>query len=176
MIEDAEIGFERGAFALRWRHFIESKRTETSSDSHSDNQSAQTNNVDSSDKTSTQTPPSICIVPRFPDTDTRMAPAAPQLVEGRLRELKQKVLTAYKSHKTKSSNHSKSEKQALDTAQQDKSVIYKRSDKGKGLVVMSKEAYVSKAKSVVSTNLSRKIQHQSLKPKQNASYITLWTQ
>ena len=105
VIEDAEIGLERGAFALRWRHFIESKRTETLSAAHNDNRSAQNDNADSNDNISTQTPPSISIIPRFPDTDTRMAPAASQPVESKLRELKQKVLTAYKSHKPKTRNH-----------------------------------------------------------------------
>ena len=102
VIEDAEIGFERGAFALRWRHYIEAKRTTNTQETH-----LPTNTDDS------QTP-SQCVIPRFADSDTKMAPAAPPPVEHELRRLKHKVISTYKTHKAKHSNHTKQEREALE--------------------------------------------------------------
>ena len=93
--------------------------------------------------------PSCTIIPRFSDTDTKMAPVASQPVEHDIRALKQRVLTAYKTHRPKSSNHTNQEKNALDVARKDDSVIFKPSDKCKGLVVMTKQTYVDKAQSIV---------------------------
>ena len=67
-----------------------------------------------------------------------MAPSAPHPVEHEIRKLKHKLMTAYKTHKTKTSNHTREEKQALETARLDNSIIFKPSDKCKGLVVMPK--------------------------------------
>ena len=78
-----------------------------------------------------------------------MPPAASLPVEHEIRRLKQKVLTAYKSHKAKSPNHTKEEKMALENARKNNSVIFKQSDKCKGMVLMSKETYVDKAKDIV---------------------------
>ena len=95
-------------------------------------------------------PNSACaLIPRFSDTDTRMAPTAPQPVEYEIRKLKQKILTAYKTHQTKASNHTQGEKLALEAARKDDSVIFKPSDKCKGLVVMPKQTYIDKIQPIV---------------------------
>ena len=104
IMEDAEIGFERGAFALRWRHFIESQQTGTK------NVTPQ-NTGDTQQPSQTEPPaPTRAILPRFSDTDAKMAPTAPHPVEHEIRQLKHKVMTAYKTHKTKTSNHVREEK------------------------------------------------------------------
>ena len=78
-----------------------------------------------------------------------MAPIAPKPIEFEIRKLKQKILTAYKTHKTQTSNHTKEEKLALETAKQDSSIIFKQSDKCKGLVVMPKQTYIDKVQPIV---------------------------
>ena len=89
------------------------------------------------------------IHPRFPDTDAKIAPAASPPVEHEVRILKEKILTAYRTHKTGPLNHSREEKVALKRAGQDESIIFKQSDKCKGLVVMPKQMYVQKVHSIV---------------------------
>ena len=145
VIEDAEIGFERGAYALRWRYFIESQQADIRTDTRSEG--GRPGSEGDSNKTSSAAPLNR---PRFSDTDAKMAPAASLPVEHELRALKQKILTAYKTHKTKTTNHTREEKQALERARNDSSVIFKQSDKCKGLVVMSKHTYIDKAQSIVS--------------------------
>jgi len=170
VIEDAEIGFERGAFALRWRHFIESKQAATGKDTQRDihkpsiqpdnkvnttnNQTSSNEEADPENHHENDNPPdpstsASALIPRFSDTDTKMAPAAPQPVEHMIRKLKQKILTAYKTHKTKAPNHTKEEKLALEAAREDSSVIFKPSDKCKGLVIMPKQTYIDKVQPIV---------------------------
>ena len=93
VLEDAEIGFERGAFALRWRHFIESQRAGSKTDVPRGTGAGQVGtqheaqrdatsctslaSKGDTDQTSTDKTPSACpLIPLFPDTDTKMAPTA----------------------------------------------------------------------------------------------------
>ena len=148
VLEDAEIGFERGAYALRWRFFIESTRTGTRNVTQKDADRI-SQHTDEED-TPTEPPTSAPLIrPRFPDTDAKMAPAASPPVEHEVRILKQKILTAYRMHKAGPLNHSREEKTALKRAAQDESLIFKQSDKCKGLVVMPKQMYIQKAHSIV---------------------------
>ena len=144
-MEDAEIGLERGVFALRWRHFIESQQTENREvpPTNTTMRKQHTSPEDTGESSQTDPPASTrAIIPRFPDTDAKMAPTAPHPVEHEIKKLKQKVMTAYKTHKTKTSDHAREEKQALESARKDGSLIFKPPDKCKELVVMTKETYI----------------------------------
>ena len=78
-----------------------------------------------------------------------MAPAASLPVEHEIRALKRKIMTAYRTHTAKAPNHTREEKLALEKARDDHSIIFKQSDKCKGLVVMPKQTYIDKAQSIV---------------------------
>ena len=76
VMEDAEIGLERGAFALRWRFFIESKKADIRqvAPENTSKSSTQLPNQTGTNGEPTHPPaPSCTIIPRFSDTDTKMA-------------------------------------------------------------------------------------------------------
>ena len=93
--DDAEIVFERGAFAL------ETERT---------------NNAPERQLTASTDPQtSSHFIPRFDDNDAKVAPTSPPPAEYELRGLQHKVLSTYKTRKTKNSSHTQQERPALET-------------------------------------------------------------
>ena len=88
------------------------------------------------------------LTPRFSDTDTRAAPTAGLSTEQILKKFKHKVMTIYKNHKTSEHNHEPDDVRLLKDLSEDPDVMVKRSDKCKGLVVLSNEEYVHKAEKI----------------------------
>ena len=163
VLQSVENGIERGAFALRWKIFISSKRhTEQNQVPPQQSQQQQQqhtvrDNPDNSDLTQNAAQDSnerikpLNITPRFSDTDTRMAPPADTTIERSLRSLKHKIMNCFKNHRnTSDMNYSKEELKALNEISADPNIIVKRSDKCKGFVVMSRDTYVEKAESITS--------------------------
>ena len=88
-------------------------------------------------------------VPRFSDTDTKAAPTTDPTTEHTLKVIKQKVMTLYKNRKPQEeANHQESDVHMSKELGNDPDIISKRSDKCKGLVVMSKNEYVQKAHAI----------------------------
>ena len=90
----------------------------------------------------------VPLIPRFSDTDTRMAPTASSDTEGKLQKLKQKVINLYKHHHSTTPNHTEEDALSLKEIRNDESRVVKRSDKCKGFVLMDKETYIEKAKQI----------------------------
>ena len=91
------------------------------------------------------------MTPRFSDTDTRMAPSADTATEGSLRALKRKIMNCFKNHRSLGqANVSKEDIKSLNDLRSAPDLIIKRSDKRKGFVLLSREAYVKKAETITS--------------------------
>ena len=131
---EVEGNLERGAFALRWEEEIESKKR---SRNHVSGMAENGENK-------------IKLRPRFSDTPTRQAPTAGPVTEHSIKEFKHKVMKAYKNHRSSTkANHSTDDIGRLKTIQEDKTIIVKKSDKCKGLVLMSKDDYIDKAEKII---------------------------
>ena len=138
---EVEGGLERGAFALRWKEEIESKR-KSSSETAQTETDAEGGAGGGAHK--------LTLKPRFSDTPTRQAPTAGQETEHSIKQFKHKVMTLYKNHKQSTKpNHNKDDIGMLKDLRKDPSVIVKKSDKCKGLVIMSRDDYVKKAEAIV---------------------------
>ena len=128
-LRDVEVGIERAMFALRWKFEIDSRRT---------------------------TLPLCAITtrqlkPRFSDNDATVPRPAPVETERAMSTLKRKIIGLYKNHHSVKANVLPEQEEAIAKLSQDKTMIVKPSDKGKGLVVMKRETYVSKASDILQT-------------------------
>ena len=137
-MKGVEVGLERGAFAVRWKEEIEGKKKATLP-------------ADPPGAQSQQKPASnTALRPHFSDTDTKQAPQAHPVTEHALKKFKQKVVSLYSHHRHKAhDNHTKDDLSALKELKQDASLIVKRSDKCKGLVLMKKDDYIKKTETTV---------------------------
>ena len=133
-MKDVEVGLERGAFAVRWREEIEEKNR------------AKLHVNPSPDKSPAK---SVTLRPRFSDTDTKQAPQAHPVTEHALKKFKQKVMGLYSHHRSTTQNHTKDDLNALTELQKNDSLIVKRSDKCKGLVLMEKKEYIEKTETII---------------------------
>ena len=156
VMKDVEIGLERGAFAIRWKESIDrakaNHRTPTSSpdDPPNANDTPQAARPSLDDAPTTQR--KVTLTPRFSDTDSKAAPTAGAHTEQALRTVKQKVMTLFRNHKTVAQpNHQSSDVNLLKELSKDPEIVIKRSDKCKGLVVLSKTEYVEKASAITDT-------------------------
>ena len=86
--------------------------------------------------------------PRFPDGDCGQAPVGSGELETSIKQVKKKVLAAYKNHSKHLPNHSRAQVDALNQLARDNSVVVKPSDKGKGLVLMDAAEYAHKIDSI----------------------------
>ena len=159
ILKDVEIGLERGAFALRWRECIENKKADAGQlSSSSDERCSEpdgpvslplADSLDSDLELAQDNLRKVTLNPRFSDTDTKAAPTAGASTEQTLKVLKRKVMTLYKNYKSTSHhNHQPSDVSMLKKLNKDPDVIVKRSDKCKGLVVLSKDEYAHKAEAI----------------------------
>ena len=128
-LSDVEVGIERAMYALRWKMEIDKKRT------------------------SMPLQGSIChqLKPRFADNDALVPRLAPVETERAMAKLKHKVLGLYRNQRNSRPNVLPEEEQAITKLAKDASVIVKPSDKCKGLVVMKKDSYVSKALDILNS-------------------------
>ena len=165
MIKAAECGIERGNYALRWKIDIESRQTRPTQndpdharrpqlvppprpppESPEDGSLTQSTTNDNSERQPepTEQPPSTQLRPRFGDGDCSQAPRGPPDIELSLRQVKRRILAAYKNHRSPNLNHSQVQLKSLKNLASNVDIIVKRSDKCKGLVVMNKDDYASK--------------------------------
>ena len=133
-MKDVEVGLERGAFAVRWKEEIEEKNKAKLQVNPLPNDNPVRN---------------VTLRPRFRDTDTKQAPQAHPVTEHALKKLKQKVMGLYSHHRSTTQNHSKDDLSALAELRESDSLIVKRSDKCKGLVLMDKNEYIEKTGTIV---------------------------
>ena len=163
-----EKGIERGAFALRWKMYLSSKKREQYQHTEQDQQqvthtkqqqqqSTSSNNTDNTSHTSTQSTEQngiafepLKMTPRFSDTDTKMAPPSDGTTERLFRSLKRRIMGCFKNHRGRQANHSREDIQALNEIRSDPEVIVKHSDKCKGFVPMPKKTYIEKAETITS--------------------------
>ena len=159
ILKEVEIGLERGAFALRWKEHIDKKQKGSQSQSvccepQSSVITPSTNQPETNDPvpdpdSDQAAHRSVRLTPRFSDTDTRAAPTGHAVTERTLKTLKHKVMTIYKNHRsTTEPNHTLSDVKRLKELGNDPDIIVKRSDKCKGLVILSKSDYIQKAEKI----------------------------
>ena len=77
---------------------------------------------------------------------TQQAPAGDEALEVTLVRLKKRLLATYRHHTKPARNHTQEEIQTLKNLKKDESIIFKQSDKCKGIVVMDRNNYIEKAK------------------------------
>ena len=87
---------------------------------------------------------------RFPDANKTQPPPSTREEEEQLSRLKNDIMKIYRCHKSEASNISRDEQEALQSLKGRDDIIIKPSDKCKGFVILNKEEYVEKAKSVLS--------------------------
>ena len=86
-------------------------------------------------------------------TKSHQAPKADPVTELELSQMKKRVLSAYKSHKKESANHSQCQANELKNLKKDPDIIIKPSDKCKeGLVILDKADYIAKADTIFTAN------------------------
>ena len=85
---------------------------------------------------------------RFPDINKRQPPLTSKDSEEQLSNLKSSIIKIYKCHQNSAPNASREERDALKTLREDDSLTIKPSDKCKGFVIMDKQDYIDKAKTI----------------------------
>ena len=123
-----EIGVERAIQALRWRdHFHRHPQTASAA-------------------------PAVRLPASFNNTAANQAPVSDRPTEAAYKETKKRIQAAFKHRRPPgASNANKEQLEALKSLRKDESIIVKPSDKGKGLVLLNKDDYVTKAQTVTST-------------------------
>ena len=121
---DVEVGFERAAYALRWKLDIEGRRVNPPHKSHQ-------------------------LRSRFADNDAAVPRLASLETERTMGKLKNKLLGIYRNHRTNRVNVESNQEQAIKDLSQKENVIVKPSDKCKGFVIMDKDTYVEKALNIL---------------------------
>ena len=90
--------------------------------------------------------------PYFHDSGACQPPTIPIDGEQRLEQIKSKILNLYRGfRKNEPQNITSVEKKELKSLKEDKTLIVKRSDKCKSLVIMDTPDYITKAESIVNT-------------------------
>ena len=117
ILRDVETGVEKMINAIRWKEFW---------------------------RQHTSLAPAPRHLPFLPSKGSQ-APKADPVTEQELSQLKKKVLSTYKNYRKGSTNHTEEQKQQLKMLKSNEDIIIKPSDKCKGLVIMDKTDYVSKA-------------------------------
>ena len=86
---------------------------------------------------------------RFPDTGKTFPEPSSRDVETSLQKLKDDLLRTYKSHKVANKNVTTEQYDSVLELAKNKDVIVKQSDKCKGFVILEKETYLDKAKTIL---------------------------
>ena len=96
--------------------------------------------------------PNFAIVPKSPPVGECIASiknACSQLRQGETEDLRGEIKTILKKIQCSKSNITREERMALEELRKDKSKMILTADKGKSLVVMDKEEYISKAQALL---------------------------
>ena len=138
-LERAESGLERAIYGLRWRNVRETKQQTVPQVP----QGGLSQNTSSTGHSKLR--------PMFPDTPAYQPPRATTQLESELKDLKTKVLKAYKYHNRvsnkRSDNYAK-QREVLRELKNNDTLIVKPSDKCKGFVVLNKTDYIEKARTI----------------------------
>ena len=137
-----EMGVQRAIYGLKWSEHINEKRTVTTAhNTHTDGDGQEASS------TLTEDVPNQVPLPRphFSDSYACQPPYVKSSTLEQFRKLKYRIVSAFRSQKTKANTVDKEAERALKDLANNDTLIVKQSDKCKSLVVMSKPDYISKA-------------------------------
>ena len=157
LITDVEKNIERFAYGKRWVDEIERIKTER-------NRNAEERGLTGPHIESNVDGDAVEVVPerqneasnsnlfgdaRFPDANKRQPPLSSNDTEERLVRLKSSVLRIYKQHSNLTRNVTEEQLDGLEKLRKNDEIVVKPSDKCKGLVILDKTDYISKANQIL---------------------------
>ena len=151
---EVEAGIERAFYGIKWQHVMEKLKSNVTlnRDQQPDRNDESRSPTSSEDNEESSEAASNMPRPFFQDSGARQPPIIPREGEDKLSVIKSKILSLYRgARKHQPSNITPAESKELKALKQDETIIIKRSDKCKNLVVMDKPDYISKAEEIVSS-------------------------
>ena len=157
LISDVEKNFERFAYGKRWIDEIERAKNERNRSAEEGGLTGPPIDIDADADALTVVPERQDAAPStslfrdssFPDANKTQPPLSTKETEEQLGQLKRSILRIYKQHGDSAGNVNKRELDGLERLRKNDDIVIKPSDKCKGLVIMDKSDYVSKANHIL---------------------------